>query len=307
MRFYIVFIFIIINSSLQSQVCADVDMDVRHLVKVPKATKANPSKVISIYLETDLYTRNQLGSDAATEQWLREVYMGVAVMYGNEGISTALTGTFWPANSSQDWSNGLIGDSFGLLNTFGLIRQNEPAGRLKQFVSMAGSQVGLGWIGVLQADYFTFVDNNVVNHAGPFAFSLGMNSPSYWNIYAATHEMGHNIGATHTHSCNWGNGNQVLDLCASNQCNNNLSPNAEDDTVMSYCGNTNILTNGFGLEPGNFIRSAVSQATIDLSGGHCAKILYLADEIDGDYYATEDVIFHPGLDTDGMCVFVGCP
>jgi len=35
--------------------------------------------------------------------------------------------------------------------------------------------------------------------------------------------------------------------------------------------------------------------------------MYLADNIAGNYYATQEVIFHPGVDSEGMCVFSGCP
>ncbi|MEL6390623.1 MAG: M12 family metallo-peptidase [Bacteroidota bacterium] len=297
------------GTTTSAQWCYADQYDVSHLVKVPPSTKANPSKVISIYLETDRFTRNALGSDAATESWLRDQYLAMARLYGNEGISTALTGMFWPANNAQDWSSNLINNPGELLQRFGELRQDTPDGRLKHFISRRGRQAGIAWLGVLESNYFTFRDNNgVLNHAGPYAISLGLTDPDYWNPAVLAHEMGHNLGSRHTHACAWGTGNQVLDRCASPECGGNpgLSANAQNNTIMSYCGSVSELTNGFGTEPGNLIRSRVTNARRDLSDGHCPIILYLASDVSGTYDVSGEVIVHPGFESENVTILIGC-
>ncbi len=308
---------LIICEIAYSQGCFDHDMRVPiGIGKMPSVNKANQSKVISIYLETDLYTRNQLGSNAATENWLRGIFMDLAMIYGNEGISTAFTDSYWPLSSSEDWSNGLQNDPFALLNAFGEKRKDSPAGRLKHFVSMNGNPQGIAWVGVLTSNYTPFTPPmGIVNHAGPYAVTLGMSSTaSTWNIRGTSHEMGHNMGCQHTHECDWGDGTQRIDNCDTPNesrfpCNpsNPMSQYAEDNTMMSYCSNYSaILDNGFGVEPGDLMRSQVANATIDLSGGYCAKIIYLAGDIQGDYFATDDVILHPGVVLDGTEITMDC-
>jgi len=97
-----------------------------------------------------------------------------------------------------------------------------------------------------------------------------------WNIIAATHEVGHNLGSPHTHTCAWNGpngylypGGTAIDGCGvsagySEGCTAPLPPPG-GGTVMSYChilpsvGTT--PSNGFGLQPGNRIRDRVYNAS----------------------------------------------
>jgi hypothetical protein len=61
--------------------------------------------------------------------------------------------------------------------------------------------------------------------------------PSYsWNVKVVSHELGHNFGSPHTHSCCWTNG--AIDGCSGSEggCPNGpYPPTSGKGTIMSYC------------------------------------------------------------------------
>jgi len=258
--------------------------------------KANASKVIGIYIETDWYTRNAFGNELETLQWIKDRYLELARVYAEEGISTALTGYFIPT-ATEDWSWPYINDPFALMNEFGRRRQDLPDGRLKHFVSLGGFQQGISWINVLEADYFSFISNGQTLHAGPFSVSLGVTGVN-WPTNVLSHEMGHAIGSRHTFDCVWGNGSQAIDRCQGNTCS--LSPLAELFTIMSYCQAD--WRNGFGVEIGDLLRSIVGGASRDLLDGHTPILLYLAGDISGAYSYTEGVFLHEGVSSNNLSI-----
>src|SRR5690606_19866260 len=91
------------------------------------------------------------------------------------------------------------------------------------------------------------------------------NYPTYnWTVLVLTHELGHNIGSPHTHSCSWPGG--AIDDCyeVEGGCSPGPDPGPAGGTIMSYChlsGNPGInFANGFGTLPGNRIRNRVTNA-----------------------------------------------
>lgn len=88
---------------------------------------------------------------------------------------------------------------------------------------------GLAWVGVLCSGY----GYNVSGVDGRVNFP----APNYiWDIDVTSHELGHNIGSSHTHNCGW---NPPIDSCwnAEGGCYENTR--ARRGTIMSYCHLTN--------------------------------------------------------------------
>jgi hypothetical protein len=79
--------------------------------------------------------------------------------------------------------------------------------------------------------------------------------PRYsWNVMVMAHELGHNLGSKHTHSCAWNGNNTAIDACAGGTEGGCPSPPDPigGGTIMSYCHMTRGGVNfekGFGPQP----------------------------------------------------------
>jgi len=116
--------------------------------------------------------------------------------------------------------------------------------------------------------------------------------PTYsWTAYAVTHEIGHNLGSPHTHSCLWPTGPIDNCWCPEGNCDQGDEPASTGGTVMSYChlnpqwtndcdlsaSNPGInLAGGFGELPGALIRSRIANADC-LGGGGSATLPFQAN------------------------------
>ena len=88
---------------------------------------------------------------------------------------------------------------------------------------------GLAWVGVLCGGY----GYNVSGVDGRVNFP----APNYiWDIDVTSHELGHNIGSSHTHNCGW---NPPIDSCWNAEGGCYESTRARRGTIMSYCHLTN--------------------------------------------------------------------
>ncbi|RPI66934.1 MAG: hypothetical protein EHM43_10415, partial [Ignavibacteriae bacterium] len=84
---------------------------------------------------------------------------------------------------------------------------------------------GLAWVNVLCGGY----GYNVSGVNGKVNFPA---ANYIWDVDVVSHELGHNIGSSHTHNCNW---NPPIDSCwnAEGGCYDGTMP--QRGTIMSYC------------------------------------------------------------------------
>lgn len=64
-------------------------------------------------------------------------------------------------------------------------------------------------------------------------------SAYFWDTDASSHELGHNFGSPHTHSCNW---SPAIDSCYAAEGNCFTGTKGRVGTIMSYCHLTNFGT-----------------------------------------------------------------
>lgn len=111
---------------------------------------------------------------------------------------------------------------------------------------------------------------------GPYSFSNdpniivddngweSRNKDTWFATLSLAHEIGHNLGSPHTHDCRWNGNNTLIDNCYKKEgsCPPGPTPKTNGGTIMSYCHNSvgTLISNGFGVQPGNLIRNTVAKA-----------------------------------------------
>lgn len=236
--------------------------------QIDKKLESRAAGCVAIDFELTLEVYSALGTVTNSANWLISLFAGVKALYTAEGIDVNIKTIFvW---TTED---GYSDDVLSALNTLRNRRINDAAfsGNLVHLVRgilcpNGCSLAGIAWLdGLCNSNIRYAVSEPVMSYAAYPAYS--------WSVNVLAHEMGHNLGSNHTHWCGWQNG--PIDNCSTQEhattgvpsalaCTAGPSPGSAGGTIMSYCHNTSIgikFSNGFGLQPGNLIRSRVNSAT----------------------------------------------
>ncbi len=255
------------------------------LLQNPRFSSAPDTNCVRFYFETEYDIYQSLGTMQAVNNYVAALYNQVALIYYNEGISTTIS-------AIMVWT---IADPYtaGATNSALLLSQfqantgafNGDLGHLLSFRTNAngyGSGLVASFHGLCNT---TSTDNSLAVSTG--LSSVVTNFPIYsWSVMVLSHEFGHLMGSLHTHACVWNGNNTAIDGCSNCQespppltfsCNYcpqpPLPPAGLGGTIMSYChlisGVGINLSNGFGLQPGNFIRHRVANVPCLASCSGC--------------------------------------
>jgi hypothetical protein len=220
---------------------------------------------VKLYLEVDndIYI-NKGSSNANVTAYITGLFNQVSTLYAAGQINTVVSEILiWSTTSPYAG----ITSSVGMLNAFTAQRQGFN-GNLAQLLSYRAS----GGIAYVDGLCRTNPDFSM-SYAG--ITSSYQNVPTYsWAVEVCTHEFGHLFGSQHTHACVWNGNGTAIDGCyaVEGSCPT-PSPALPSGggTIMSYCHLTNVginFANGFGTQPGNVMRSKVtnSNCTLPCSG-----------------------------------------
>lgn len=234
------------------------------------SSRSNNNKKVSVYIECDYHLYKNMGkSSAKVMNFTTGLFNIVSTLYQQESITLEIS-------EIKIWSTP---DSY--VTTSARTARNDFAKKLN---------------GNFNGDVAALLSNYKVNGTPPNGGSANidvlcnkakavsytnittsyLSFPTYsWTAYAVTHEIGHNLGSPHTHSCLWPTG--PIDNCWCPEGNCALGPEpASSGTIMSYCHLNPKWTNsctlsssnpginfseGFGSQPGNLIRSKVAAAS----------------------------------------------
>lgn len=235
--------------------CGTADGD----IQPETASSSSTCRVIRVYIECDLDMLNKRGSVANVSSFVTGLFNQAALLYTNEQITTQISQIFvW---TSTDPYATLTSSSTILTN----FRTNRSTfnGDLAHLLSTRSSGMGgIAYLDVLCSSSFKYAFSNIYN-----SFN---NVPSYsWTVNVFAHEMGHNLGSNHTQWCGWTGG--ALDNCYTTEggCAAGPAP-IGGGTIMSYChlvGGVGVnFANGFGVQPGNRMRTRYNNAAC-ISGG----------------------------------------
>ena len=225
---------------------------------------------VNMYVEVDNDIYANKGAN--TLDYITAVFSQVSLLYSNESINLLLgelviwdTSDPYPGPSSSDYLNQFRNTLNGSFN-----------GDLAHLVGYGGGG-GVAYVNVLCNSTYGIGYSGINSNYS--------NVPAYsWTIEVLTHEIGHNLGSPHTHSCSWNGNNTQIDDCgnvylannggSTGSCydsNNQILPSA--GTIMSYChlvsGIGIDFNNGFGPQPGDLIRGNVYNASCLVECGPC--------------------------------------
>jgi len=221
---------------------------------------------IPVYIEADYaFFTNKNNSVTEVENYITGLFNEVSTIYFNEQIATSISEIF-VHNVPGPYIN--FTNTFDALNAFNNLRQNNFNGRLAHLVS--GRPLGGG------RAYVDVLCSSNTNHAVSQLYGYYYQFPTYsWDLYVFSHEMGHNLGSWHTHTCVWNGNNTAIDGCGNtNSCPNTTIPQ-NGGTIMSYCHLRPVGINfnlGFGPQPGALIKSRFDNATCDLACGSVIEV-----------------------------------
>jgi len=216
--------------------------------------KSNSNNCVGMYLEVDFDIYLDHGTFGATSSFIMGLFNQVSAIYAAESITLNIQElNIW---TQQDPYNGP--NTIDYLNQF----QNEING---EFNGDLAHLIGYGSGGIAYVNTLCY---------SQYAIGFSGISGNYeevpiysWSVEVLAHEIGHNLGSAHTHSCAWNNNNTAIDGCgpavdANEGCD---GPIPVKGTIMSYChlmSGVGIDFNlGFGPQPGDRIRTKISNSS----------------------------------------------
>ncbi|MBK7936882.1 MAG: fibronectin type III domain-containing protein [Lewinellaceae bacterium] len=217
-------------------------------------------KTVQVYFECDYKMYVDKGSSTTNvTNYVTGFFNQVATLYANENVGIAISQIYvW--TSSDPYAS--YGSTSSVLNAFRATRGTNFTGNLAHFLSTRNLGGGIAYLDVICFKNYAHGVSAINNSY--------QNVPTFsWTVEVVTHELGHNLGSWHTHSCNWPGG--ALDNCYTPEggCASGPAP-SNGGTIMSYCHLTSYginFNNGFGSVPGNRIRTQVQNASCLTSSG----------------------------------------
>jgi hypothetical protein len=214
-------------------------------------------KTVTVDFELSHFIYQYFGNSIpAATNWLTSIFSGVKAIYLNEGINIAIKSVYiWTTPDGYDPSNAA-----NAINQVQAKRKSDPSftGHLTHLVIGKDCSncplMGIAYLGTLCVNQYRFaVSQPLMNYAA---------YPNYsWSVEVLAHELGHNLGSPHTHSCSWPGG--PIDNCAPQEgsCAAGPTPPFKGGTIMSYCHQKSSIginfANGFGKLPGDKIRADI--------------------------------------------------
>jgi hypothetical protein len=226
--------------------CA-VEQELEQIIS-PENNSHNSSSMtplcLELAIEVDQFTRNTFSSNSNAADWAHAIIAGVSQVYYSEvGINVSISNTIiW--NSQDPYANitNDAGTMLDSLRTYWNTNNSSISRDLVHLLTKRGNTGtgGIAYLDVLCSNSWGYAFSSVLDNDTSFC-----SCPTYtWNLFVCSHEIGHNIGANHTHWCGWtpepwnGFNGGPIDNCVDVQgsCSNNPAPQV--GTIMSYCHTT---------------------------------------------------------------------
>lgn len=242
-----------------------------------------PCREFRLAFETDHEFLQMFGGDtAAASGYIQTIVAALNAIYARD-LNARISSSFarlWVDPQDPWTATTAAGQLYEFRNTWissmGYVQRDTA-----QFLSGRALGGGIAYLNGLCNTNGYAVNSNLT---GFFPYPLLNNSMQNWDIFVVAHELGHNLGAPHTHAYN-----PPLDGCGSNPPDCSVAV-AKAGTIMSYChlcggGLQNIRLE---LHPGNVatMETYLASLACDYSGLNAAPTA-LADSAIG--FAATDI------------------
>lgn len=201
---------------------------------INKLTTRNQLPPVDIYFELDHFLyKEQDNSITQSLAFLGSIFNGVQLLYAREGINVRI-------HSIKVWDRP---DNFST---------NSGSAALRSFRDyISDTQANPNWDIAVLVSRYSNEDSSAPN--GGMANLDGLcNSakrqaytnisattaafPDYsWPVFLISHEIGHTLGAPHSHNCSWPEGPLDNCYCPEGNCPDGPSVQTTGGTIMSYC------------------------------------------------------------------------
>ncbi|MEO6685458.1 MAG: M12 family metallo-peptidase, partial [Dyadobacter sp.] len=236
--------------------CGSVEKDftVRKNARLTEKSEAEECKYLGVYIETDKSVYDKFGSKANVTAYVLGLFNQVATLFSAEHIAFRISGLYiWDTIDPYASSQTNLDDALNVFQGYWNTKNNNFPGQFAHLLTcrpLGGGNANMD-----------AMDNRNKAYGVNMVYGNYKIVPAYsWDVKVFAHELGHNLGSPHTHSCTWPGG--AIDNCTTVEGNCPPGPTpVNGGTIMSYCQNTSIGINlalGFGTLPGNLIRSRVS-------------------------------------------------
>ena len=217
---------------------------------------------IEFALEIDYYTRQTFNSDLDATNWALAIFAGVSQLYEAQTNASIYVQSIYIWNITDPYA-AYVNDASGMLNALGSHWQNNNGGIARDLVHLLSKRDdtgtgGIAWLDVLCSTSYGYAFSSALSNDTTYTFP----NPTYtWNLMVCSHEIGHNVGSSHTHDCVWNSdptygfvGPGIDDCGPSQGYGTDCGPTPSSGTIMSYC---HLTSAGITLEFHNIV---VSQA-----------------------------------------------
>lgn len=189
---------------------------------------------VDIYFELDhLLYKEQDNSIAQSLAFLAGVFNGIQILYAREGINVRI-------HSIKVWDqqdNYLTNSGNAALRSFRdyiMDTQVNPNWDIAVLVSRYSNEDSSAPNGGLAN--IDGLCNSAKRQAYANISSTTATFPDYsWPVFLISHEIGHTLGAAHSHNCNWPEGPLDNCYCPEGDCPEGPSVETRGGTIMSYC------------------------------------------------------------------------
>jgi hypothetical protein len=210
----------------------------------------------NVALDIDYTTFIRFGSIQNATAYALGLMTSVSALYVRE-MNVKLTVSYSRVWTTNDPYTGTTSNS--ILNQFRSQWNSTQQGVNRTIAHListrAGGLGGIAWVGVLCDGFVNGFGYGFSNTNGGYNVL-----PTYsWDVDVVAHEIGHNFGSPHTHSCTWPGG--PIDSCYAVEGNCYNGPAiSRVGTIMSYCHLNGSKTLDFGPLPRELIRQNAENA-----------------------------------------------